>query len=357
VRLTVVSVAYAMAPVTRATAGGAEQVLAMIDEALVTRGHRSIVVAQEGSAVAGELLPIPRVDEIFTDDVQRAARERVRQRVAEASAEADVIHLHGIDAPHVLSSASRSSAPTVVTLHLPIEWYPPEFLERTDIEFVCVSESQRERFPHRAHVIPNGIDLRAFVPAASHSDYALSLSRICEEKNLHEAMDAARIAAVDFYLAGSVAAYPSHQSYFHEFVEPRLNDHSRFLGSLAPAEKRDRIANARCVLIPSTVAETSSLVAMEALACGTPVIAYRSGALPEIVRDGVTGFIVDDVRAMADAIREVGRIDRAACRREAEVRFDACRMIDAYLDLYATLRSAAGTAALQHDHRSQSSRR
>lgn len=340
--VTVVNVAYALAPVTRATPGGAEQVLAMLDEALVTRGHHSIVVAQEGSCVAGELITVPRLDEPFTDDVQIVARQRVRECVAQVSAKADIVHFHGIDAPSVMPPLD---IPAVVTVHMPIHWYPAEFLASTNITFVCVSQSQFADFPGTARLIPNGVDLTVFAPPAEffYRNYAVSLSRICQEKNLHDGMDAAQMAGAEFFLAGNVAPYPSHEMYYREFVEPRLNEHCRFLGALSVFERRDLLASARCVLIPSTVAETSSLVAMESLACGTPVVAYRSGALPEIVRDGVTGYIVDDVNSMADAIRAIDRIDRAACRKEAEERFDARRMVESYLDLYTTIGAGVAT--------------
>jgi glycosyltransferase involved in cell wall biosynthesis len=127
-------------------------------------------------------------------------------------------------------------------------------------------------------------------------------------------------------------------------LRPRLDGRRRFIGPVGMPEKLALLGGARAVLIPSTAPETSSLVAMEALACGTPVIAYRSGALPEIVDDGVTGFLVDGVDGLVGAMRRIDRIDRAACRRAAEERFDVRRMTAQYLALYAaTISACAGS--------------
>src|SRR5690606_12917686 len=132
--------------------------------------------------------------------------------------------------------------------------------------------------------------------------------------------------------------------YFEEAIRPRLCARRRFVGRVGGARKRELFAGARCVLIPSRVAETSSLVAMEALASGTPVVAYRAGALAELVEHGVTGYLVDGVDEMAGAARASAELDRAACRRAAERRFSAASMIDTYLALYAAL--AAGESRL-----------
>jgi glycosyltransferase involved in cell wall biosynthesis len=158
------------------------------------------------------------------------------------------------------------------------------------------------------------------------------MGRVCPEKNFEAAVDAAKRAGVRLVIAGEVFAYEEHERYFRDVLLPRLDDERIFVGPVSMPHKRRLLARARCVLIPSRVEETSSLVAMEALACATPVIAAPAGALPEIVRDGVTGFITNDFAA---AIARIGAIDRAACRREAEERFDARRMTAEYLRLYA----------------------
>jgi glycosyltransferase involved in cell wall biosynthesis len=327
----IVSVAYPLAAVTRGTAGGAEQVLLSIDEALVAAGHRSIVVAQEGSDVRGELVATPRVDGPLHDDAKRIARARHRQALDAllASRRVDAVHFHGIDFAGYLPDAR---VPKIVTLHLPPEWYPHAIWSRDDLTLVAVSESERRRAPRADVVIANGVDLAAFHPDGAHDDYALAMGRICPEKNFEAAVDAAKRARAKLVIAGEVFAYEEHERYYRDVLLPRLDGERIFVGPVSLPYKRKLLARARCVVIPSTVEETSSLVAMEALACGTPVIASPAGALPEIVSDGVTGFITNDFFA---ALARIGAIDRAACRREAEERFDARRMSAEYLRLYA----------------------
>jgi glycosyltransferase involved in cell wall biosynthesis len=311
-----VNVAYALAPVTPSTAGGAEQILAALDRGLIAAGHRSVVVAN------------PRIDGPLTDDVQRAARARIREALR--ATDADIVHYHGLDFAEVMREGRN-----VVTVHLPPQWYPREALVRDGVTYVCVSQSQRARFPGDAIVIENGVDLDKFLPTANRQRSPVAMGRICEEKNLHAAIDAAKLADVDLVIAGEVYGYEDHQRYFRDVFSPRLDARRRFIGPTA--RRAELLGGARCVLIPSLVEETSSLVAMEALACGTPVIAYARGALPEIVDHGVTGFLVRGVEEMAEAIARVGDIDRAGCRRAAEERFDGRVMLHRYLDLYAKL--------------------
>ena len=174
--------------------------------------------------------------------------------------------------------------------------------------------------------------------------FALTLARVCPEKGLHLALDAARAADAPMLLAGGVFPYPAHQNYFRAEILPRLDRRRRWLGPVGFIRKRRLLAAARCLLVPSLVAETSSLVAMEAAACGTPVIAFARGALPDVVEDGRTGFLVDDVDGMAEAIRRVHLIDPAVCRETARCRFSNERMAAAYIDRYHTLARVAAAA-------------
>ena len=136
-------------------------------------------------------------------------------------------------------------------------------------------------------------------------------------------------------MAGRVFSYPEHERYFHEQIVPRLDMERRFVGSASREIKRHLLARAHCVLVPSVVAETSSLIVMEALAAGTPVIAFPRGALAELIDDGVTGFLVDSVQEMARAIDRVDSLDRSACVAAAHARFSDTRMAAAYFDLYS----------------------
>jgi glycosyltransferase involved in cell wall biosynthesis len=338
--LTVLNVAYPLAPVSRDAVGGAEQVVAALDDALVAAGHRSLVIACEGSRVAGELIATPAEPGPLDEEAQARAHVRHRQAIAAAMARypIDVVHLHGIDFADYLPRYG----PTLVSLHLPLDWYPPEALRpgRPDLWLHAVSEDQHRRAPAgvRLHPpIPNGVDLAAFAAPHATRSFALVLGRICPEKGIHLAVEAARRAGVPLLIGGRVYPYEAHRRYFEEKVVPRLDASRRFFGPLDFSRKRRFLGAARCLLIPSLAAETSSLVAMEALAAGTPVIAFPEGALPDVVEHGRTGFLVSDVKEMADALRKVGSLDRAACRRTARERFSIEAMIGGYFAAYREL--------------------
>ncbi|MGI4732893.1 MAG: glycosyltransferase [Janthinobacterium lividum] len=346
--LTILSVGFPFAPVTQDPAGGSEQVLAAIDRALVDAGHRSIVIAPEGSSTAGELTIVPALSGPIEDGGRALVHGAVRERIAElvASARPDVIHLHGLDFADYLPAPG----PVVLaTLHLPVGWYAPGALRphRARTALQPVSADQARRAPPGLSLIEpiaNGVDVERYRPAPAIGTGpgpgpgpALMLGRVAPEKGFHHAIDAARLAGVPLIAAGELFPYAAHRRYFDEEVVPRLDADRRFVGAVHGAAKCSLLAQARCVLIPSTAPETSSLVAMEALASGTPVVAYRAGALPDIVEQGVTGFIVDDVAEMAVAIGRIDTIDRAACRTAAVARFSHRGMTDAYLSLYHRL--------------------
>ena len=339
--LTVLSIAYALAPVRPDTAGGAEQVLLALDRTLTAAGHHSIVVAASGSQVAGRLSATPPLPESFTETARRQAERRQRWRIEEALRRfpVDVVHCHGLD---FLDHLPATNVPALVTLHLPAECYPPEVLRRPMTWFNCVSSSQRRQFMELPAMLPeidNGVPIAALSARHARRKFALALGRICPEKGFHLALDAASMAGVPLLIGGRVFPYEAHERYFADEIVPRLGNGARFLGPLDFARKRRLLSAARCLLAPSLVAETSSLVAMEALACGTPVVAFRAGALPEIVEHGITGYLVDDVRGMADAIAKVGALDPSHCRRVARERFAEERMAAQYLATYRRLAS------------------
>jgi glycosyltransferase involved in cell wall biosynthesis len=348
--LTVLSVAYPFAPVRPDVAGGAEQILATLDRSLVSAGCRSLVLACAGSQACGELTTIAVPDESIDDCACARTWASWRDAIADLQRrlQPDVTHLHGVDFTQYLPRSGR----TVVTLHLPLDWYEAAALQapRADLLLHTVSASQRALAPARACLgepIPNGVDLDALRPGGAKHGYALWLGRICPEKGAHLAIEAARRAQVPLILAGHAFGYETHRRYFNQEVAPRLGPRARFIGPVGGARKRRLLAGARCLLLPSLAQETSSLVAMEALACATPVVAFRRGALPDLIDHGRTGFLVEDIDGMAQAIRDCDTLSGALCRREAERRFPQSLMIQRYLALYEDLmrRFPCSTAA------------
>ncbi len=344
--LTILQVAYPFAPVGPDAVGGSEQVLALLDAALVAQGHRSLVIACEGSEATGRLIALPGVERI-TDAARATQHARLRAVLRQAVARhaPDVVHLHGVDAMDYLPPPGP---PALVTLHLPPDWYPPETWRpaRPDTWLHAVSRSQHAacpRSPVLLDPIPNGVPVEALPARVSKRGFALCLGRICPEKNQHQALEAGSRAGLPVLLGGEVFGYEAHRDYWREQVAPRLGPH-RFLGAVGFARKRRLLSAARCLVLASLAPETSSLVAMEALACGTPVVAYPSGALPELIEHGVTGFLVHNVAEMADAMQAASRLDPEACRAAARARCSDAAMVARYLGLYARLARQAAHA-------------
>lgn len=351
--MTILNVAYPLATVSPNCVGGAEQIVSTLDRAIVAAGHRSLVVACEGSECVGTLLPIESPCGTFDHHLQPTAQESCRVAIERALARwpVDVVHLHGIDFHAYLPSRS---VPTLVTLHLPPAWYAPEAFRcrRPNTFLHCVSASQRRACPPELKLLPdieNGVPIDQLTAAHGKRRFVLSLGRICWEKGFHVALDAAAKAQVPLLLGGRVFPYAEHQAYFREAILPRLDHKRRFLGPVGFIRKRRLLTAARALLVPSLVPETGSLVAMEALACGAPVIAFRSGALTHVVEHGVTGFLVDDADQMVDAIHAAAGIDPAACRAAARARFSSTRMVQRYLETYRQLADGDAAFAMQHE--------
>jgi len=338
-------IAYPLLTVSETSAGGAEQVLWTLEREMARRGIETTVAASSGSRVSGELFttgePCTR-----NDDFERRNREHqdaiiefVRQRSREGRA-FDLVHdMSG----SFWSRATEIDIPVLATLHLPRHFYPAALFENipANVMFNCVSESQDRSFadmPQLAGVVPNGIDLDRFSPNYGKRDgLLLWLGRICEEKGPHAALDIAEQAGMPIVLAGQVYPFSYHQQYFEREIQPRLqqNPNARWIDSPSSTMKRDLLRQSSALLITSQVDETSSLVAMEAAASGTPVIAFRRGALQDVVKHEVTGLLVNNVEEAVKAVPGITQIKNEACRHYALERLSSARMAEDYRSLYA----------------------
>jgi glycosyltransferase involved in cell wall biosynthesis len=339
----VLYVAYPLLPVTENSAGGAEQMLWTLEREIAARASLTTVAACSRSSIAGELFttgdPPAESDAFDRRDAEHCAKivELVLRR--EGSHDAfDLIH---DKSGSFWRYAGALKTPVLATLHLPRHMYRSTLFENIspNVFFNCVSISQAQSFrdlPRYVGAVPNGIAIERFPFQRHKGDYLLWIGRVCEEKAPHIAINVAQRAGVPLLMAGAVYPFRYHQEYFAREIAPRLSEIT-YIDWPSFQQKLELLQQARAVLLTSTVDETSSLVAMEAMACGTPVVAFRRGAFPEVVADGVTGFIVNDTASMADSLARVNQIRPEACRERVERDFSATCMAHDYEALYATV--------------------
>ncbi|MBI5278121.1 MAG: glycosyltransferase family 4 protein [Burkholderiales bacterium] len=320
--------------------GGTERVVHYLTETLVRMGHEVTLFASGDSRTSARLVPVAdralRLDPARPDPV--IWHTLMVDHVRELCHSFDVIHFH-IDTVH-LPVATQWEAPSLTTLHgrLDLPDLKPLYRRFHSHPLVSISDSQRAPLPWANwlatvhHGLP--LDLYTFHPRAQ--DYFAFVGRISPEKRCDRAIEIAIACNTPLRIAAKVDA--ADRQYYRQAIEPLL-DHPlvTFIGEIDDAAKDDFVGNAKALLAPIDWPEPFGLVAIEAMACGTPVISYAHGAVPEVIDEGVTGFIVRDQQQAIAAARQVDRIDRRGCRQCFERRFSAQRMAGQYLALYREL--------------------
>jgi glycosyltransferase involved in cell wall biosynthesis len=330
-------------PVPPPTYGGIEAVVHQLCEGLVRHGHDVTLFAAPGSSSSAEVVEVLPTD--HGDQIERALHEAdhvacVFAAVDEAVGSRrpfDVVHDHcGFTA---FAMADRLSTPLVHTLHGPFVEETSGFYARhaRKAPVVALSQAQRRQAPpglRFAAVVPNPVDPDAWPVATKKQDYVLWIGRFTEVKGPHRAIAAAREAGVPLVMAGPVQ--PGDEEFFAAEVEPHLDGSAvRHVGAVGGEEKASLFAGARALLMPITWPEPFGMVMVEALACGTPVVAFDAGAAPEIVLHGRTGFVVEDLDQMVAAIGRLDEIDPHDCRADVEERFGVDQVTRAYERVYA----------------------
>jgi glycosyltransferase involved in cell wall biosynthesis len=263
----------------------------------------------------------------------------------------DVIHFH-CDYLH-FPLLRRCPCPSVTTLHgrLHLPDVEPLFAEYPEVPLVSISEDQRRPIPlaNWQATVHHGMPRNLHQLHRSAGEYLAFLGRISPEKRLDRAIQIARQSGRKLKVAAKV--YPEERGYFQQTIEPML-DCSRafveFIGEVGGRDKDEFLGNAYALVFPIDWPEPFGLVMIEAMACGTPVIAWRCGSVPEAIDDGITGFIVEDIDSAVRAVDRVANLSRSICRARFEDRFDSARMAQNYIDVYQRIvrdqRQHLGTA-------------
>jgi glycosyltransferase involved in cell wall biosynthesis len=331
--------------------GGIEAVVADLIDSLVGRGHEVTLIGAGHHATRAQRF-IATSDSGSADQVGELMPELVHSaKVARIldTLDADVIHDHTVVGP--LTALGRLT-PTVVTAHGPVTGERGAFyraLGRT-VRLVAISHAQRSTAPDLqwSATVHNAIHAETFPFRSEKDGYALFLGRFHPEKAPHLAIDAARAAGMPIVLAGKCTE-PIEHAYFGKEIEPRVGLDVTIFGVANGRAKRDLLAKAACLLFPITWDEPFGLVVIEAMACGTPVVALRRGAVPELIVNGQTGIIVDHPDELPDAIAQARQLDPVVCRKHVETSFTVQVMAARYEAVYrqslATVESTADLAA------------
>jgi glycosyltransferase involved in cell wall biosynthesis len=318
--------------------GSIELTVGLLAEGFVERGHDVTVFAPGASRVAGRLVSVFErgyVDDETIWDWQLADTAQVAAAL-ERAAEFDVISSHAYCS--AVPFGRLVSTPLTHTFHIgPTPDWARLCALYAEGHYILVSEPQRELLPvEPAAVIPNGIDTSAFPFSAEPGRYLVFLGSFTEDKAPLAAIRLAREAGVPIRLAGP------DSDYYRELVAPEVDGVDvEYVGEVGHDEKAELLRDALALVFPSEGFEAFGLVLVEAMACGTPVLARPRGAAPELVEEGVTGFLAEDFSQLAPRVGELAALDRTRIRQIAEERFDAAHMVERYLELFAQLTGGA----------------
>ncbi len=323
--------------------GGTERVVAYLTDALVELGHEVTLFASGDSTTKAKLAPswprALRLDPHVHD--QLAPTIMHIETVMRRAHEFDILHMHLDYLSYPMLHLSK--APAVTTLHgrLDLPELGPLYKMYPDMPVVSISDSQREPLPHAnyAATIHHGLP-KDSLKKGPGGEYLAFLGRISPEKAPDAAIRIAAAAGLPLKIAAKVDRVD--QEYFKTSIEPLLRGADvEFIGEIGEHQKSEFLGNARALVFPIAWREPFGLVMIESMACGTPVVAFRNGSVPEVLEHGLTGFIVEDEAQAVAALRDIGSLDRDRIRAEFDRRFTAQHMAENYLKLYARLNLAA----------------
>jgi glycosyltransferase involved in cell wall biosynthesis len=320
--------------------GGTERIVAYLCDELVALGHDVTLFASGDSVTRARLVPVwpcaLRLDPRIRDYL--APHVIMLELLAQRARAFDLVHLHADYLGYPI--LRRTEVPFVATLHGRLDLPELRCIYETfaDVPVVSISDAQREPLPQANYIgtVQHGIPERLLLPRFGHEGYLAFLGRISPEKAPDAAIRIAARAGMQIKIAAKVDRVD--EAYFAERVEPLLSlPHVEFIGEIDEEQKAEFLGDAAALLFPIAWREPFGLAMIEAMACGTPVIAFRNGSVPEVIDDSVTGFIVDNEDEAVAATQRLKSLDRARIRGVFERRFTARRMAEDYLKIYRDL--------------------
>jgi glycosyltransferase involved in cell wall biosynthesis len=323
--------------------GGTERVVSYLTEELVAMGHDVTLFASADSVTSAELVACaPQALRLAARPLDPTAMHLLQAEEALRRAEGfDLIHNH-LD--HLFyPCARRCDLPVLTTLHgrLDLEWLECVYREYHEQRVVSISQAQREPLPwlRWSGTVHHGLPRDLYKFDSTGGEYLAFVGRISAEKRVDRAIEIAVRSDRPLRIAAKID--PADAAYFRDCVRP-LFDHPlvEYVGEVGDGDKQALLGGAAALVFPIDWPEPFGLAMIEALACGTPVIAWRHGSVPEVLEHGVTGFLCDDVASAVRAVHALDKLDRAECRRAFEVRFSAERMAADYVRLYAAVTRA-----------------
>jgi glycosyltransferase involved in cell wall biosynthesis len=320
--------------------GGTERVVSYLTEELVRLGHDVTLFASGDSVTSANLVPCcPEALRLTPGSIDRLAHHVVMlEEVFSQSDAFDIIHFH-IDYLHFPLSR-RERVANVTTLHgrLDIPDLQPLYHKFPEMPVISISDTQRDPLPNVnwQATVYHGLPKNQYTFRDQPGDYLAFLGRISPEKGVDRAIEIATLAGIPLKIAAKVDN--ADREYFESKIKPLLNNSLvEFIGEIGYPDNDEFLGKAIALLFPINWPEPFGLVMIEAMACGTPVIAHPFGSVPEVIEEGRSGFLINDVRAGARAVQEVSKIRREECRQRFEERFSSTRMAHDYLTVYERL--------------------
>jgi glycosyltransferase involved in cell wall biosynthesis len=328
--------------------GGTERIVSCLTDELVRQGHDVTLFASGDSITQAKLISVCdealRLNPKYTDPI--LYHMLLAERAAQRADEFDFIHFHLTYLHYPI--AKRLATPHATTVHgrIDLPEYVPLYHEYSDTPVISISDSQRAPLPwlNWQGTVYHGIPDELFSCRAEPGKYLAFLGRFSPEKRADRAIEIAKRSGIPLKIAAKVEN--TDLEYFETVIKPLLNDPLiEYIGEIAEEEKQEFLSEAYAQIFPIDWPEPFGLVMIEALACGTPTIAFRCGSVPEIIDDGVTGFIVDSVEEAIESLKRIPKLSREKCRQVFEERFSASRMVKDYLSIYARIQSEAPARA------------